>query len=242
MSISNIIPRRDRGVKRNVVEGIILGIILTALSIFVGLSAGWIDAVNYLEVFAVFTSYTCTYLCVMERRINYVWGAVSTASYCVLFFQWGLFASMGVNAYLALALVYGWFRWKSDDASRPVRHLELKWIPAYIVATAIGYAGILWITTALGGTLPATDSIILIGTLFAQFLLDNKRLETWAIWAIVNVVAIYVYFNAGLALAAFQYVFFLLNAVYGYVVWKRSMVAVEPVEVEVPGNVVAQTA
>lgn len=239
MSISNIIPRRDRGVKRNVVEGIILGIILTALSIFVGLSAGWIDTVNYLEVFAVFTSYTCTYLCVMERRINYVWGAVSTAAYCVLFFQWGLFASMGVNAYLALALVYGWFRWKNDDNSRPVLHVDLKWIPVYILATALGYAGILWITTALGATLPATDSVILIGTLLAQFLLDNKKIETWWVWAVVNIVAIYVYFTAGLALAAFQYVFFLFNTGLGWYYWKRSMQ--ETVEVTTPANVVPQT-
>lgn len=223
MSLATLIPSRDNGVKRNVIEAVIIGIILTALSLLVATQAGWIEEINLLETFAVFTSYGSTYLCVMERRYNYIFGTISTAAYCVLFWQFGLFASAAVNAYLALALVYGWFRWKSDAKTIPVRHVELKWIPAYVVAVAIGYFGIVQITTAMGATLPLVDSIILIGTLFAQFLLDNKRIETWYVWMIVNVVAIYVYFTAGLFLAAFQYVAFLLNAAFGWWMWKKSM-------------------
>lgn len=241
MSITSLVPSRDNGVKRNVIEAVIIGIILTALSLLVATQAGWIEEINLLEAFAVFTSYGATYLCVMERRYNYIFGIISTAAYCVLFWQFGLFASSAVNAYLALALIYGWFRWKSDSNTLPVRHVELKWIPAYVVAVAVGYFGIVQITTAMGATLPLVDSIILIGTLMAQFLLDNKRIETWYVWMIVNVVAIYVYFTAGLFLAAFQYIFFLANAFYGIYVWRKSMKgAVEPVEVEVPGNVVPQ--
>ena len=67
------------------------------------------------------------------------------------------------------------------------------------------------------------DSTILAGTILAQFLLDNKKLQTWIVWAIVNVFAIYTYFTAGLSLVAFQYVFFLANTMYGYAMWKRGM-------------------
>ena len=70
-----------------------------------------------------------------------------------------------------------------------------------------------------------TDAMILAGTILAQFLLDNKKLENWAVWAVVNVFAIYTYATAGLALAAFQYVFFLANTVYGYIIWRRSKLA-----------------
>lgn len=240
MSLQSLIPNRERGVVRNIIEGTILGIFLTGLSFLVGFQFGWIEEINWLEAFAVLTSYTTTYLCVMERRANYLLGMVTTAAYCVLFWQWGLFASSAINAYLAFALVYGWFRWKSDTKTIPVRHVELKWIPAYILATAIGYAGIVWIVGMMGATLPAADSIILVGTLLAQFLLDNKRIETWGVWAVVNVAAIYVYFSSGLFLAGFQYIFFLLNAGYGWYMWRKSMQ--EPVEAETPANVVPATA
>ena len=78
------------------------------------------------------------------------------------------------------------------------------------------------IVNLAGGTLATTDSVILVGTMLAQFLLDNKKIENWAVWAVVNVFAIYTYFSAGLTLAGFQYIFFLANTVYGYVMWQRS--------------------
>lgn len=226
--INTIVPRREQGLGMNILYGTIIGIVLTALSYVVGLNQGWLTEVNYLEVFAVFTSYVCTFLCVMERRANYPIGAISNAAYSLLFFQWGLYASAITTAYLTFALAYGWFRWKSDADTRPVSRVEMKWIPAYIVATAAFYGIALWLVTAAGGTLAETDTVILIGTMLAQFLLDNKKIENWFVWMVVNVFAIYTYLNAGLALAAFQYMFFLANTFYGLYVWNKSKGA--PVE------------
>ena len=76
---------------------------------------------------------------------------------------------------------------------------------------------------ALGGSFPLADSVILVGTVLAQLLLDNKKLETWVVWILVNVVATWVYFSAGLAIAGIQYVLFLANAVWGFVAWRRTM-------------------
>lgn len=222
MSISNILPRREQGTVMNIIQGTVIGIVLTALSYAVGFNMGWVATLNWVEVFAVFTSYACTFLCVMERRVNYPIGAVSNAAYSYLFFTFGLYASAIVTGYLTLALAYGWFRWKSDDETKPVSRVEAKWIPAYVISTAAFYLGALAFVTAIGGTLAATDTVILIGTILAQFLLDNKKIENWAVWAVVNVFAIYTYFTAGLALAAFQYVFFLANTAYGYYTWKKT--------------------
>lgn len=63
--------------KRHLVESAIVAVVLTALSYAVGIACSWITGLNWLEVFAVFTLYSCTYLCVKERRINYPIGAVS---------------------------------------------------------------------------------------------------------------------------------------------------------------------
>lgn len=204
-------------------EAIAVAIVFTSVSYLVALAAGWITELNLLEVFAVFTSYASTYLCVVQKRLNYVFGAISTLAYGFLFMQSGLVASMLLNFYLAPALVYGWFRWKSDAVTRPVKHLELKWVPVYVLVTAAAYVGAVALSSAFGGTFAPLDSVILIGTILAQFLLDNKKIETWIVWAVVNVAAIYLYFASGLALAGFQYIFFLANTVYGYVQWNRSM-------------------
>jgi nicotinamide mononucleotide transporter len=219
-------------VNKNILEGTVIGTVLTALSYMVALHFGWADSVNYLEAFAVFTSYLCTYLCVKERRINYPIGAISTAAYCVLFFQQDLVASAVLNAYLTPSLVYGWFRWKADSVTRPVSHVAAKMVPVYLVVTAAAFGIATLLITGFGGKVVLTDSLILVGTILAQFLLDNKKIENWIVWAFVNGFAIYTYATAGLALAAFQYVFFLANTLYGYFEWNKSMKADTPVAIE----------
>jgi nicotinamide mononucleotide transporter len=158
----------------------------------------------------------------MERRINYPIGAVSTIAYCVLFAQSALFASMAINAFLSVYLVYGWLRWKADEVTLPVTKMSiLSWVLTLIVA-GTGYLAVVGLATWFGGTLAWTDSLILVGTIMAQFMMDNKKIANWGVWAVVNIFAIYTYFHAGLALAGFQYIFFLANTAYGYYMWRKS--------------------
>lgn len=233
MSVLNyVVPRREQGATANIIQGLILGIVLTAGSYALGMGVGWITSLNWLEVFAVFTSYWCTFLCVVERRINYPIGAISTVAYCVLFYQSALMASMGINAFLSVYLIYGWLRWKSDNDTRPVTRMSrFDWFTHMSVAV-IGYLIVVGLATILGGTLAWTDSVIFAGTILAQFMMDNKKFENWFVWAGVNGFAIYTYFAAGLALVGFQYIFFFFNCFYGLYMWhqSRNAVAVEPAQ------------
>lgn len=214
--------KREAGALANVLQGVILGTVLTALSYAVGLQAGWIDKVDLLEAFAVFTSYVCTWLCVVERRINYPIGAISTVAYCILFFRFDLNASMAINAFLSVYLVYGWIRWRSDDNTRPITRMKPREWALSLAVAGVSYAIIVWLADAFGGALVWTDSVILPATVLAQFMLDNKKLENWLVWAAMNCFAIYTYFDVGLALVGFQYIFFLLNAFYAFGVWLKS--------------------
>ncbi len=219
--MSKILKKRE-GQTRDVLRSVGIGAVLTALSYLVGLWAGWVQQLNWLEVFAVFTSYMSTYLCVVERRFNYPMGAISSAAYAYLFVQSGLFASAVLNAYLVPTLIYGWIRWRQDANTRPVTRVSLRMIPVYLGIAGVGYAGAALISQQLGGAMAWTDSVILAATILAQFLLDNKKLENWGVWAVVNVFAIYTYATTGLPLVAFQYVFFLANTVFGFYMWNRS--------------------
>lgn len=210
--------------RRDIRDSVIIGIVLTVGSYAAGLGFGWISpqTFNWLEAFAVLTSYACTYLCVRQRRINYPIGAVSSAAYALLFWQSGLLSSAILNIYLVPVLIYGWLRWRKDANTRPVTHVSLKWVPVYLLITAAGYIGAALISREAGGAMAWTDASILAGTILAQFLLDNKKLENWLVWAVVNVFAIYTYATSGLPLVALQYVLFLANTVYGYIIWNRS--------------------
>lgn len=223
MSLTSLVPNKAQSIKTHMTQGVILGVILTALSYAVGLHFNWIPSLNFVEVFAVFTSYVCTFLCVVERRANYPIGAISNAAYCLLFASFGLVGSAIVTGYLTFSLAYGWFRWNKDENTKPVQHVALKWVPAYLAATTLAFLGGLYLYGVFNTPVVWTDAVVMAGSILAQFLLDNKKIENWIVWAVVNVFAIYTYIHAGLALAAFQYVFFLANTFYGYYLWKKSM-------------------
>lgn len=209
---------------QNVGVGSLLATLLTALSYWVAFDGGWITELNNLEVFAVFTSYLCTYLCVVESRWNYPVGVITTCAYAFLFWQMNLPGSAMVNLYLMFQLVYGWFRWGPDNSTRPVTRLKWdKWLLGYVGATFATYAGIHMIFQYFNTALPTADAFIFIATILAQFLLDNKKIDTWKVWFVINIVAIWLYASAGLPLVAFQYVFFLANVFFGHAMWKKSL-------------------
>lgn len=210
--------------KRYYVEALGIATLATGASYLLAHFAGWTTSINWLEVFAVWTSYASTWLCVRQSRWNYPLGTVSSAAYAVLFYRADLLASALLNAYLTPTLAYGWFRWRKDSDTRPVTDVRPIWWVAYIVVTGLLYAGAVGLITLLKGAFTITDAAILIGTILAQLLLDQKKLQTWFVWAVVNVAAIYTYFHAGLPLAGVQYVLFLGNTVAGYVNWRRTMV------------------
>lgn len=208
---------------RLVLESLIVALGLTSASYIAGLGMGWISSVNWLEAFAVFTSYSCTYLCVKQSRLNYPIGVISVAALSLLFYQQGLYASMVLNMYLFPTLVWGWFRWRPDEITRPVTRVGKWWWPVYLLITYSVWYTLTTIATAMNATLASWDSAILALSILAQFFLDQKKMETWSVWFVVNVISITTYWQAGLQIVAIQFVFFLLNTAYGHYSWKQTM-------------------
>jgi len=207
------------------VQSALVAIVLTFLSFVSGSLLGWIDPaqINWIEVVAVTASYACTWLTYHQKRWSYIVGVATTAIYVVVFLQAGLVASAILNIYLVPTVIFGFFRWGKDSNAKKVQTFNWKLAPVYVVVVSAFYFGAVWITQALGGTMAPLDAAILIGTILAQFLLDNKVLANWFIWIGVNIISIYVYFNSGLFFAGTQYVLFLIGAVYGYFTWKKAM-------------------
>lgn len=215
-------------ISKYIFESIHLAVVLTAVSYIVGLQAGWITELNWLEVFAVFTSYSCTWLCTRQSRWNYPIGVITTAAYSLLFYQWGMLALAIFNLYLVFSLIYGWFRWGSDDNTRPVTRIPLKWYTGYgaIGLAILGLfllANVLFNPAGLSALNPI-DVGLAVASGIAQLMLDNKKLENWTLWAVIDVVSIPFFIHSGLTLAAFQYIFFLGNTIIGHVQWKKTMV------------------
>lgn len=204
--------------------GMIIATVLTLGSIAIAIFGFDAPAPTGVEIVATWTSYVCTWLCVYQSRTNYYWGMISVALYAWIFYSGSLYGSAATQLYLSGALIYGWWRWGPDAATRRVRSTPLKLYGLYITSTGVVWAGAVFISQELGGSVPFWDAAILAGTILAQFLLDNKRIETWAVWVAVNLLSIYIYWQAGWYLITIQYIFFLGNTLWGYYQWREAMI------------------
>ncbi|MNK46298.1 Nicotinamide mononucleotide transporter [compost metagenome] len=205
-----------------------VALILTAVSYLVSFVVGWThpSQTNWLEILAVFTSYSCTYMCVKQSRWNYPVGILTTFIYS--WFYWTAqpepaTALAVFNLYLVFSLMFGYWRWGPDGNPRQISFVERNWWLGYVGIGAV-IAGLLAIAIfGFGAKISGLEIGIVVLSGVAQFLLDNKKLETWAVWIVVNILSIYFYWTVGWYLVMFQYVFFLANAFWGAYEWRKSM-------------------
>lgn len=207
--------------KRSILEAFVMATVITGLLIIATQIAG--NELNWLENIAVFFSFACTWLTTRQVRFSYVLAIISTALLSITFWQAGLLGSMALNIYLIPTVIYGWFIWGKDSNPRPVQRVKGLNALGYIGITAITWMGAYAVIKFFNGEMGALDGWLLVGTVLAQFLLDRKKLENWIVWILVNVVSVYVYFNAGLYLLSAQFLLFLVNAVYAFYKWKKTM-------------------
>lgn len=202
-----------------------IALFLTAFTYFVSFAVGWtkLDETSWFEIGAVFTSYSCTYLCTRQSRWNYPMGILATFLYS-LFYWFAEVPSPALavfNLYLVFSLMFGFWRWGPNGNPRAVSTVETQWWVGY-AGFALAIASLLFTAIQFGAVVSSWEIAIVVGSGVAQLLLDNKKIETWAVWIVVNVVSIYFYWEAQWYLAMFQYVFFLANAFWGWYEWNKS--------------------
>lgn len=201
----------------------IIATVLTVLTYWLGMYTGWITSVNWLEFFAVWTTYSCTYLCVMQSRLNYPIGTVSNLAFAVLFFQQGLPALAALQFYLIADMAYGWFRWGPDGNPLPVSSLKWDWVTwATGGVTVLGFVVLYATNVVLGGSNAALDIFCAVGSITAQFLMDNKKIANWYVWLVIDVVSVYLLWTTDLKVTAVQFLFFIANAVWGWYEWRKT--------------------
>lgn len=209
------------------VQAILISIMLTASTYALAQAVGWIDTgtLNWGEIAAGVLNYGATFLCIKQKRAYAIVGILGSATWAYVFWSNNLLASAVVNAYLALMLIYGFWRWGKDTDSRPVRHLSWRWAPVYVIVTAGIYFGAVWITQTFGGSFAFWDAAILVFTILAQLLQDQKIITVWIIWTLVNIVGVILYFNTDLYFAMIQQTIFGVANLWGWLEWNKTMKA-----------------
>lgn len=154
-------------------------------------------------------------------------GLVAVSVQAVLFWQVRFYADALLQGFFFALLAYGWWHWKHPGGGArelPVTTQSWRWRGLTLAAASAGW--LLWGATSDAITdapMPYRDAFIASFSVAAQALQARKKVENWAGWAAVNLVAIWSYWAAGLAYTTFLYAIYLLLGLSGWIAWARAL-------------------
>ena len=191
---------------------------------------------SWLELVATFAGLLAVWLSAKEHISNWGIGLVNVVLSFFVFYQYNLYSDMLLQIYFFATGVYGWWQWARKDAvssekkvkiSYMTRQQQLIMVGAILVFTAI-FGSMIgkfheWMPTIFQqpAAFPYADTLVMVMSLFGNFLLTIKKIESWILWVLVDMLAPVLYFQKGMILFTVEYIIFLSIAAFALINWLK---------------------
>ncbi len=180
---------------------------------------------NPIEIFANIFNLGSVFFA--NRNSFHTWwtGIIGTILLGILFFEVKLYADVILQVFFILTGLWGWWMWlygSQEKNELPITRVSLNQLFLFAglaIFLAIGHGFMLHALT--DASFPFIDSIILVCSIIAQFLLMKRKLESWYFWILVDLVAVPLYAAKELYLTSTIYFLFLILAIWGLLHWKK---------------------
>ncbi len=183
-----------------------------------------------LEATAFFFGIASVVYAKMEDIMVYPTGLVATAITTYIFFVDRLLGDMMMNFYFSIMSIYGWWNWarRKQDREFIVKisrtNTKEKWIGVALFSITLLVT--FGVYKAFGAEIKATNyvDIITSGIFFtAMWYMANKKLESWTLWILGDLITVPLYAYRGWGMFSLQYLIFTVLAIQGYVAWKKDL-------------------
>lgn len=162
-------------------------------------------------------------LCSQKKYSFYFWGVLQLVTIMIISYQSGLYGKLVENAFYLITMFVGMLTWKENtiDSKTQVRSMDkmdyqilaLLFLP---FAIFLSYSIVIQYNT---GQI-ALDMVTTVIGILAQIMLVLRFREQWILWFILDVLCIVLWAKDGNWCLAVQYIFWTINCVYGYKIWK----------------------
>lgn len=191
---------------------------------------------SLIELLATITGLVSVYLATKAHIWTWPTGIANELAFMVLFYQLQLYSDMLLQVYFMISTLYGWYYWQSAAVgSKIVKVSSQRYVGGYalivIVGTVLVALSMQYIHKVLPqwfplpASYPFIDAAITMMSIVATILLAQRRLESWYLWILVDLLSIGLYAVKGVQLLALEYLMFLGMAVKGLIHWRRSAYA-----------------
>jgi len=206
-------------------------VIASVVGTWIGLqwgAGGWNSA---LSIITMLTGLWCVILVAKGRIFNYYLGIINVIGYAYITYGYQLYGEVMLNAlyYLPMQFVglYIWRKNKNYDVCDAIRvkfmaNAERIFLFMLSFAATGGYAVYLDI---IGDPYPVLDSASTVLSIIAMILMAWRYMEQWILWIVVDIVSVWMWIlvvmnkGANDATLLVMWIAFLINAVYGFLMW-----------------------
>ncbi len=190
---------------------------------------------NWFELTAALLGVIGIFLQILQKPLYWLVSLVMVSMYIWVYFDSGFYADMSLQMYYFVISIYGWLFWmfgkkkQSESTAKkdiPVTRLKKKSLLLSILISLILFVIIYLILKHLtDSTVPLGDAFTTALSFVATWMLARKILENWLFWIIVDAISVGLYIYKGLYPTAALFAFLTVMAVFGYIVWKKTMVS-----------------
>lgn len=184
---------------------------LCSVALVLATEYGWLGrygASGQTEVAAVVLYALSVWLAVKNSILTWPTGIAATSLYLYLFYDWELYADAGLQlVYIAFSVAGLWAWWRRGErVERPeAERAPARTIIGVVAAVALGTIVVREYLIAVGGSAPLWDALLATGSLGALYMLIRKYIETWAMWAVLDLAYVALFLSRELYLSAALY-------------------------------------
>lgn len=153
-------------------------------------------------------------------------GIIACVLFGLLFLEANLYADMTLQGFFIITGLIGWYQWAGIKESEVLPITKTKrslLIWAVIAGVIVGTAYGMLLHRFTDAYAPGWDTAILVGSVIAQLLLMNRKIENWGFWLLVNTIAVPLFFSRGLYLTSVLYAAYWIHAIIAFRQWTVKM-------------------
>lgn len=155
-------------------------------------------------------------------------GLINVTLSLYLFFLQGLYADSLQQIVYIILLLYGWYTWNTtrSETQPPLVIGRLNSKEIFFTLLIIAITTLLLGTTLSKYTdakLPFLDSFATSCAFLAQYFIARKKIETWILWMIVNVIYVGIYLNNEMYLYVVLFGIYGILTVMGWNSWRTEL-------------------
>lgn len=166
-------------------------------------------------------------LCSERKMSYYLWSFIQIFTFTIICYQQGLYAKLIENAFYVITMIFGIYNWwnnKDNDNKVKTKSCTKQDVYYILILFLICYWSLFFWMYYCNGSMPIFDSLTTSLAIIAQLMMILRYTENWIIWCIMNILCSILFVIIGNWCMVVQYIYWTINTLYGYNIWKKSVV------------------